>query len=329
MTDAPFVVPLDRGALWFEDGTLVIRAQQTAFKVHRSILAARSSVFRDMLAMPQNAEFVEQLDGCPMVVLPDAPKDLHCFLRAIFDSSYFMPSPHMADLSDILSILRLSHKYDVDYLFQRALAHLDQSLYFNSFHDFHHHLGGFGSIRLIDGSDEEWNAHMNSPLPFVLILQATTEVNALWLQPLTVYWACSVPLNSLMSLPRAAASRETLQQLVQWRTALVQARARFLAHFAEFGVGPGIGGHCSTSATCLRAGLSFVTRVMTQHAGADDASILEPIDLQDLNFCRSCGDHAERFCENDAVDSWAQLPRRLGLPTWQQLRAQRQAVLGL
>ncbi|KAF7299840.1 BTB domain-containing protein [Mycena chlorophos] len=328
MTDAPTsIVPLERVAeLWFEDGTLVIVAQQTAFKVHRSILAARSSVFRDMLAMPQNADFVENLDGCPMVVLSDAPRDLICFLRAIFDSSYFMPSPHMADLSEALSILRLSHKYAVDYLFRRALTHLDGGLYFRSFHDFHERPHGFGSIRLIDGSDEEWNANINSPLPFVLMLQAAVEVDAPWLQPVAVYWACSVPLNSLMSLPIENTSRDTLQQLVQWRTALMHARAKFLAKFAEFGVKA----WCSESPSgCLQARLAYVTRAMMRHKGGDDASILEPIDTEGLGFCTSCAEQADNVGKIHAIDSWAQLPRLLGLPTWLQLGEQRKAVLAL
>ncbi|KAJ7452205.1 hypothetical protein FB451DRAFT_695926 [Mycena latifolia] len=52
--------------LWFPEGTLVIRAERTIFRVIQSILAARSSVFRDMLALPQPTDSdTEIIDGSP------------------------------------------------------------------------------------------------------------------------------------------------------------------------------------------------------------------------------------------------------------------------
>lgn len=69
--------------LWFPDGTIVLQAEQTRFKVFRGILKESSSVFADLLAdpYPDGAELVE---GCVVVELDDAVEDLTYFLRAIY-----------------------------------------------------------------------------------------------------------------------------------------------------------------------------------------------------------------------------------------------------
>ncbi|KAJ7159379.1 hypothetical protein C8R43DRAFT_881836 [Mycena crocata] len=99
--------------------TIVIRAETKIFQVSRAILAARSTVFRDMIAFPQPTSGDVEISE-----LHDSAADVEVFLRAIFDSSFFMPAPEPIELSVVLGILRLSHKYDVQYLFRRALQHL-------------------------------------------------------------------------------------------------------------------------------------------------------------------------------------------------------------
>ena len=77
--------------LYFPDGNLVLRAENTLFKIFAGLLAARSSVFKDMLAFPHpplSEEEDETIDGCPVVDVYDEPRDLAVFLRAVFDSRY-------------------------------------------------------------------------------------------------------------------------------------------------------------------------------------------------------------------------------------------------
>jgi hypothetical protein len=66
---------------------IVIRAENKIFHVFGGILAARSIVFRDMLAFPQppNGD-IEQIDGSPVLRLHDSADDVEVFLRAIYDS---------------------------------------------------------------------------------------------------------------------------------------------------------------------------------------------------------------------------------------------------
>ncbi|KAJ7112482.1 hypothetical protein C8R44DRAFT_711000 [Mycena epipterygia] len=118
--------PRQVDGLWFSNDTLVLRAEDSIFRVSQSILAARSSVFQSMFEFPQpTSDGDEMMDGSPVVRLHDAAAEVEPFLRAIFDSSYFMPPPAAIDFHAVLGILRLSHKYDVNYLYKRALLHLE------------------------------------------------------------------------------------------------------------------------------------------------------------------------------------------------------------
>jgi hypothetical protein len=70
--------------LWFPDGSLVVRADKTVFRVYRGMLATASPVFSDMLSFPQ-PDGAETVEGCPVVVLHDSATDLRHFLGVLND----------------------------------------------------------------------------------------------------------------------------------------------------------------------------------------------------------------------------------------------------
>ena len=78
--------------LWFEDGNLVLKAENSLFRIYSGLLAARSSVFKDMLAFPPPVEGNETFEGCPIVTVYDSSKDMNFFLKAIFDSRCVLSS---------------------------------------------------------------------------------------------------------------------------------------------------------------------------------------------------------------------------------------------
>lgn len=76
-------------ALWFFDGTIILRCQTTLFRVYTGILSAQSHVFRDMLAIgTENDSVNAKMDGVPLVDLSDSVQDLTTFLRTLFDTWY-------------------------------------------------------------------------------------------------------------------------------------------------------------------------------------------------------------------------------------------------
>lgn len=56
--------------IWYDDGNVVLQAQNTQFKVYRGILAQSSPVFKDMFMLPQpSLEGTQLVEGCPVVQL--------------------------------------------------------------------------------------------------------------------------------------------------------------------------------------------------------------------------------------------------------------------
>lgn len=70
--------------LWFDDGSVILVAQTTGFRVHRGLLARHSEIFHDMFSMPQPPE-VETFEGCQVVCLSDDAADVATILGILYD----------------------------------------------------------------------------------------------------------------------------------------------------------------------------------------------------------------------------------------------------
>ncbi|KAF9819325.1 hypothetical protein IEO21_02213 [Rhodonia placenta] len=109
--------------VWFSDGSVVLVADKTAFRVHATILAMHSEVFGDMFTMPQPSEAdldAETYDTCPVLRLQDSPVDLKHFLKSIYDFSYF-PAGVKTQFPLVAAVLRLSTKYHAPVFRKRAI----------------------------------------------------------------------------------------------------------------------------------------------------------------------------------------------------------------
>ena len=137
---------------WFDDGSVVLVAQNTAFRVFRTLLAAQSTVFADMLSSSSpNAE--EMFEGCPVVHLSDSPQDaahllhvllpksqrtyvLHPKLSTVVFTTQFAPHTRLYareplfSFPQISAIIRLAHKYHVQDVLDQAVLALEE--YFTS-----------------------------------------------------------------------------------------------------------------------------------------------------------------------------------------------------
>ena len=80
--------------LWFSDGSIVLKAESTIFRVHISQLARRSLFFRDLFSLPQPASDPVGLDGTfdgyPLLVLHDSAEDLCNLLKALYDGGPYV-----------------------------------------------------------------------------------------------------------------------------------------------------------------------------------------------------------------------------------------------
>ncbi|EMD34252.1 hypothetical protein CERSUDRAFT_97510 [Gelatoporia subvermispora B] len=110
---------------WFDDGNIILIAEDQGFRVYRGLLSRHSQVFRDMFCIPQpNA--AETLDGCPIVRLSgDSPADLTRGLRHFYSST--LRDPHLP-FAVIAAVIQIGHKYVMGSLQVQAITRL-QSLF--------------------------------------------------------------------------------------------------------------------------------------------------------------------------------------------------------
>jgi hypothetical protein len=132
--------------LWFCDGSIILRAEDTLFRVHKSQLARHSPFFRDLFSLPQpsadnttssptvvasgNAplqiDTINEIEACPVLRLYDTAEDVENLLTALYDGPNFGKNDP-ADFRMVSGILRLSTKYLVDSLRTKALVHLSRA----------------------------------------------------------------------------------------------------------------------------------------------------------------------------------------------------------
>ncbi|KAJ7473854.1 hypothetical protein B0H11DRAFT_1675936, partial [Mycena galericulata] len=288
--------------LWFQtDALVVLRAEDRIFRVSQSILAARSPVFQAMFEFPQPAaEGDEFMDGSHVIRLHDAAADVEPFLRAIFDSSYFMPPPAEAEFHAVLGILRLSHKYDVEYLHKRALLHLETvypitvSRYFK--------LNYRESIIALD-------------LKAISVLQ---EVGATWLLPAAFYIVGTCPTKTILAAGDAwhKLFEDTKQTCLRMEAHNVRATYKMLRFLA-----PSSHESCLFPETCDSTRRDMSNDSVFCRGGWETDQ--EPLSewamrwgLLRERLCTQC--FAEARMEHDATgeEIWEAFPHRCGLEGW-------------
>ncbi|KAI0328032.1 hypothetical protein GY45DRAFT_1326831 [Cubamyces sp. BRFM 1775] len=115
------------GEVWFPAGNIILVASgQVAFRVYQGILSRRSEVFRGLFELPPPPDS-EKMDDCPIVHLPDDPLDLKQLLLVICcRKNYFYRQDVVIPTAfPVLSaLIRMSHKYGVQDLYDTALSRL-------------------------------------------------------------------------------------------------------------------------------------------------------------------------------------------------------------
>ncbi|KAF5372696.1 hypothetical protein D9615_009857 [Tricholomella constricta] len=164
--------------MWFQDGTLLIKAQDAKFKVYGGLLSSKSSVFRDMFTL--NAGVQEAV-----LELEDSKVDLSYFSKALHDIDFFLPRKlgHVTPIAIVAGILRLSDKYDVPSLRKRAIEHL--SVIYPT------------TLRAWDRASQLESPHISDHLDAI---KSARDFNIPWIRPMAVYHFVSQPLETVFPL---------------------------------------------------------------------------------------------------------------------------------
>ncbi|TCD61854.1 hypothetical protein EIP91_007823 [Steccherinum ochraceum] len=128
-TEGPEQQALDfeHGDLWFEDGNVILTAEDVGFKVYRGILCKHSDVFSALLAQDEASAQSLTLDGCPVIALEDTSAELLCLLSALHDSaSQYCSDDHVLTFQEVACMLRLGTKYKLEHIRKEAIRRLKQ-----------------------------------------------------------------------------------------------------------------------------------------------------------------------------------------------------------
>ncbi|KAI0820490.1 hypothetical protein BC628DRAFT_1396658 [Trametes gibbosa] len=115
---------------WFNDGSIVVVAQETGYRIHKSILARHSEVFCDLFSVPQTSAD-DHLDGCPVVRISDPSVDFSNLLKAFYDTARdcsLYQRDQRLPFALVAGLYELAHKYQIDNLMQQMLVRL-QSIF--------------------------------------------------------------------------------------------------------------------------------------------------------------------------------------------------------
>ncbi|TFK32852.1 hypothetical protein BDQ12DRAFT_771209 [Crucibulum laeve] len=296
--------------LYFEDGNVIFQAQNTNFRLHRSIIATRSSVFRDMFSFPQHSDASDRVDGCVVICLPDSAEDMQSFFLAIYDFSYFNPYPCPVNAETVASVLAISHKYDASALFNRAHEHLSHVLPCTL--DEWLEINGTGSVTFSP------NRVVHALLKIIIV---TSTINAVWLLPTALYILCNHPLERILDHPywNSGEISESLKRniLVGYKKQLVSIlhRVRDLTTYAPTD-------RCISQRLCTAS----VRAWDRSHRGKPIGwfSPMSKKDSCDASYydalCKECAANLKPSIQNAKEEMWNSLPLNFGLPAWEELK---------
>ncbi|PIL28388.1 hypothetical protein GSI_09539 [Ganoderma sinense ZZ0214-1] len=138
----PSPVPLERvHSLWFEDGNVVVVAQESCFRVHKGVLSRHSAAFVKLLDGPMASDSEalsdqlgvvidadNKIDGsaASVVHVSDSAHDFAHLLRIFYDGFDYLKYTRRDHFADLAAAARLAHKYTVPVVLAEATLRLQQ-----------------------------------------------------------------------------------------------------------------------------------------------------------------------------------------------------------
>ncbi|KZP23500.1 hypothetical protein FIBSPDRAFT_952021 [Athelia psychrophila] len=314
------LAPVNRSDIWFHDGNIVLQAERTQFKIHGGILAQSSTVFNDMLSIPQPlgpAPAYGMVEGCPVVQLSDSAEDVTFVLKALSQRGYAATGKPVT-IEVVAAFLRLGKKYDIEVLRVEALERIFSEV-------------ATTVDEMLSNTNKpkrliEAGFFRNLPLPWVDILNLAREHDLQSVLPLALYECCRLfdkgaafSTTRNMSEFAISTSDQILIAAGPRRIIKLQNETTFVWASAD----PGIV-RCRTAASCSCYLLNilrdeFVTGLYIR--GTD--SWEEP----GYDLCQECRTNGEAEQNRGRQQFWDSLPGLFGLPEWAELRLEREKLL--
>ncbi|KAJ6584945.1 hypothetical protein B0H19DRAFT_1368418 [Mycena capillaripes] len=294
----------------FRDGSLVLQAQNTQFRVHWGVLAQQSSFFFDMQGLPQPPE-QPSIDGCPVIELSDDVADVEHLLKAAYDPTFLL---QMAlPLPVIAALIRLGRKYDFSNLWESAVERLTFENPTT--------LAGYEAL-IIPGKSYNTTRIVHYPGILLDIITLARENDILSVLPSAYYRALMYhTLAQLLDgVPRGDGTTASLAPVDQRRCILSRdelAKARF-----EPGYSLGwlkkwdYDSDCVDPPKCMQARFSQ----LYSYLKCNPLWILHRNPVEQKLFCPACNRHAAELTFIGRKKLWEDFPRFFDVPVWSDLK---------
>ncbi|KAI0705969.1 hypothetical protein C8T65DRAFT_652336 [Cerioporus squamosus] len=323
--------------LWFDDGTIIIVAQNTEFRVYREYLSERSEVFRDMFSFghptiqhfnARNAWPDFRLTGdvgsildinvenpFPVVHVPDSARDWRNVLRLLFhpeDPGLFLKR---SDPSfDVLSAcVRLGDKYQMPAIYKQGMDYLK---------------GHFTTNLSVYKSRTNWVPPGFTLAHAIGVVNLARLTGVYTLLPVALMACCRMGADILEGFTYSDGERETLSTEDLGLCFVAKPKllkATILTYFTTYAsLPPGTCDLKEGGDACRRAlqGLSDIAAREGHSANLPDPFILLNYSLPDTEgarLCKSCSTAIEERQLQEQRDNWELLPSMglgIDVPGW-------------
>ncbi|KAJ7502995.1 hypothetical protein B0H11DRAFT_613848 [Mycena galericulata] len=303
--------PLTRSDVWYQDGSVVLQAQNMQFRVHWGVLSKHSSFFRDMQGLPQPPN-QPSVDGCPMVELADSAEDVKYLLEALYNPTFLaqmkLPFPAIA------ALVRLGRKYDFLDLLKSAVEWLT-----------------FDNPSTIEEYDASFTAtpYAHERKSIIVypglsfdILTLAREHDILSVLPFAYYRVIYLSDQAALfdGVSRGDGTSATLapidvRKCVLGREGLVQSQWK-TQHTAGWLKSQASDG-CTRPQTCGLTRESYLSTMLTSGALV---TLWSPSAAALFNFCDVCKHRTEASISVGRKKMWDALPSFFDLPPWGELK---------
>ncbi|KAG1731351.1 uncharacterized protein EDB91DRAFT_1252221 [Suillus paluster] len=283
--------------LWYDDGSVVLKAGDKLFRVHRSFLSQKSSVFAAVLPKSQ-AESTETHDGCPLFALDDDAEEFRQLLLTIYEISYF--EDNVRYLTYLRALIRLGTKYQMKTLRDLALERLKR---------------GVPSTLASFDVPEHQKDRANAQQDVLAIINLAREINCLELLPCAYYYCSRLSTSTIfkgsdgvvLASPDITACILGKDQLLDMQRRTTHS---FLYTLPKLNKSCGQG--CGENDRCL---LQYL-----QHQDFTTPSTFELFtDWEKIGVCKDCAPSHQSRHMKGRQDAWEQLPKIFGLESWKKI----------
>ncbi|KAJ7033808.1 hypothetical protein C8F04DRAFT_957159 [Mycena alexandri] len=290
-----------RTEIWFDDGNIIVQAENTQFRLFKGALCSSSDVFKDLV---EDMADLTAEDGCPLLLLSDSAVELTYVLRTIFHRWSYPPNQPLA-FDVIAAFLRLGRKYEIKPLYDDALARL----------------GAVFPPSLSQYVDSKMMDHIQFPDPedpnrrgqiVVDTIILARELGIPSLLPAAFWFTCT-RLESLANKHTSAIFEADRDVILLAAKPLSIAYASYL-----FGWLDETPANCSQPAVCTNTKLKYSLK---QWKPPGSAMTLYWRSSAENGLCRTCVAAGQKHHSEGAKRLWTELPAFFNLPPWAEMLA--------